>query len=93
MPPRLAVLTDYPDIRIEIVGHTDNEGTTEYNVELSQGRADSVKRYFVAGGIDESRVQTRGAGEKEPIGSNETEEGRAKNRRTEFKILKVNRAQ
>jgi OOP family OmpA-OmpF porin len=89
----LKVLTDYPDIRIEIVGHTDNEGTTEYNLELSQGRADSVKNYFVAGGVDESRIQTRGAGEKEPLASNDSEEGRAKNRRTEFKILKVNRAQ
>lgn len=89
----LKVLTDYPDIRIEIVGHTDNEGTTEYNDELSQGRADSVKRHFVAGGIDESRIETRGAGEKEPIASNDTEEGRAKNRRTEFKILKAARAQ
>jgi OmpA-OmpF porin, OOP family len=89
----LKVLTDYPDIRIEIIGHTDNEGTTEYNLELSLGRADSVKRYFVAGGIDESRIETRGAGEKEPIGSNDTEEGRAMNRRTEFKILKDNRAE
>jgi OOP family OmpA-OmpF porin len=89
----LRVLTDYPDIRIEIVGHTDNEGTAEYNLELSQGRADSVKRYFVAGGVDESRLQTRGAGQKEPIASNDTEEGRAKNRRTEFKILEASRAE
>jgi OmpA-OmpF porin, OOP family len=87
------VLTDYPDIRLEIVGHTDNEGTTEYNLELSQGRADSVKRYFTERGIGEARIETRGAGEKEAIASNETEEGRAKNRRTEFKILKVKRAE
>jgi OOP family OmpA-OmpF porin len=88
----IKVLTDYPDIRIEIVGHTDNEGTTEYNIELSQGRADTVKAYLMAGGVDESRIETRGAGEGEPIGSNDTEEGRAKNRRTEFKILRDSRA-
>ncbi|PRQ01079.1 Outer membrane porin F precursor [Enhygromyxa salina] len=88
----IKVLKDYPDIRIEIVGHTDNEGTAEYNEELSKNRAESVKQYLVDGGVGEDRLETRGAGQSDPIASNETEEGRAKNRRTEFKIIKVKRA-
>ncbi len=88
----IKVLQDYPDIRIEIVGHTDNEGGEDYNRDLSQRRANAVRDYFVAGGIDESRLSTRGAGQSEPIASNDTEEGRAQNRRTEFKIIKRKRA-
>jgi OmpA-OmpF porin, OOP family len=84
----IKVLEDYPDIRIEIVGHTDNEGTDEHNDKLSKERAESVKRYLVEGGIESNRLETRGAGRKEPIASNDTPEGRAKNRRTEFKIIK-----
>ena len=85
------VLEDYGDIRLEIVGHTDNEGTPKYNLELSKTRAESVKSYLVDHGVDPSRIETRGAGEKEPIATNETEDGRAKNRRTEFKIIKSKR--
>jgi outer membrane protein OmpA-like peptidoglycan-associated protein len=88
----IKVLTDYPDIRIEIVGHTDNEGTAEYNVQLSTERAQSVKQYLVDGGIDASRIEIRGAGQNEPIASNDTEEGKALNRRTEFKLVKGKRA-
>ncbi len=88
----IKVLVEYPDIRIEIVGHTDNQGTHEHNVQLSKDRAEAVKAYLVEGGISESRLETRGAGETEPLASNDTEEGRAKNRRTEFKILKAKRA-
>ena len=88
----IKVLDEYPDIRIEIVGHTDNEGTPEYNDQLSKERAEAVKSYLVEGGVDESRITTRGAGQREPIASNKTEEGRAQNRRTEFKIIKKNRA-
>ena len=84
----IKVLQDYPDIRIEIVGHTDNEGTPEYNEKLSRERAEAVEKYLVDQGVDTSRLETRGAGESEPRATNETEEGRAKNRRTEFKILK-----
>lgn len=87
------VLRDYPDIRIEIVGHTDDQGTPEYNEKLSRERAEAVEKYFVDQGIDDARLETRGAGEKEPLTSNATEEGRAKNRRTEFKILKRERQQ
>ncbi len=84
----IKVLDEYPDIRIEIVGHTDNEGTPEYNEKLSRERAESVEKYLVDHGIDDARLETRGAGESEPRTTNDTEDGRAKNRRTEFKILK-----
>ncbi|WP_181234491.1 OmpA family protein [Enhygromyxa salina] len=88
----IKVLKDYPDIRIEIVGHTDNQGTVEHNLELSKDRAESVKQYLVEGGVEPGRLETRGAGQKEPIASNDTPEGQAKNRRTEFKLIKVKRA-
>ena len=90
----IKVLEEYPDIRIEIVGHTDNQGSPEYNERLSKDRAESVKTYLVEGGVDASRLETRGAGQSEPLtpNSNDTEEGRAKNRRTEFKLLKAKRA-
>ena len=87
----IEIFTTYPEIRIEIIGHTDNEGEPAYNMELSKGRAEAVKEYLVLGGIDGSRLETRGAGETEPIATNDTPEGRAKNRRTEFRLLGVER--
>jgi outer membrane protein OmpA-like peptidoglycan-associated protein len=89
----IKVLTDHPDIRIEVSGHTDNEGTAQHNDELSLARAEAVKKYLVDGGVDASRIETRGAGSREPVATNETEDGRAKNRRTEFKIIKAKRAE
>jgi OOP family OmpA-OmpF porin len=81
------VLTDYPTIKIEISGHTDDVGKRDKNVKLSQDRADAVKAYIVGKGVDGSRIQTRGAGPSEPIADNKTKEGRQKNRRIEFKLL------
>lgn len=81
------VLNEYPALRLEITGHTDNVGTPETNVELSEKRAESVKAYFVSKGIDEKRIQTRGAGPNEPIADNKTAAGRQKNRRIEFKLI------
>ncbi|MEZ4448059.1 MAG: OmpA family protein [Nannocystaceae bacterium] len=81
------VLKDYQDIRIEISGHTDDVGKHDYNVELSQKRADSVRSYLVEHGVDPSRIKTRGAGPDEPIDDNKTAKGRAHNRRIEFKVL------
>ena len=81
------VLTDFPTIRLEISGHTDNVGKEDKNIKLSQDRADSVKKYFTDKGIDASRIQTRGAGPNEPIADNKTAAGKQKNRRTEFKLL------
>jgi outer membrane protein OmpA-like peptidoglycan-associated protein len=84
----LAVLTEHPSLRIEISGHTDDQGDDASNLTLSRERAEAVKAYFTGKGIDQGRIQTRGAGEAEPIESNKTKKGRAKNRRIEFKLLK-----
>jgi len=77
-----------PDLRIEISGHTDNQGTADYSEDLSLRRANAVKNYLVEReGIATDRLETKGYGASQPIASNDTEEGRAKNRRTEFKVL------
>ena len=81
------VLTQYEDLRIMISGHTDNVGDAQKNIDLSQARADSVKAYMVAKGINTSRVETRGAGPNEPVADNKTDKGRQENRRIEFKLL------
>ena len=74
-------------IKIEIGGHTDNIGSDEYNKDLSLRRAENVYYYLISKGIDEKRMSYKGYGESQPIATNETEEGRALNRRTEFKIV------
>ena len=80
------VLNKYPEEKIEILGHTDNWGSDEYNMELSERRAASVKRYLVAQGVDPIRLFPAGCGERMPIADNSTSEGRAMNRRIEFSI-------
>jgi len=75
------------DEKIEIGGHTDNVGKAASNLKLSEDRANTVRAYLLTKGIDPDRVTARGYGMTEPIESNKTEEGRAKNRRTEVKIL------
>lgn len=74
-------------VRIEISGHTDNTGTRSYNQKLSEKRAKSVVDYLIDKGIDASRLVYRGYGFDHPVDENDTEEGRAKNRRTELKII------
>jgi OOP family OmpA-OmpF porin len=81
------VLLQYTSIRIEVSGHTDNSGGRDANMRLSQARADTVKKYLVEHGVDQARIVTRGAGPDEPIDSNATREGRANNRRIEFRVL------
>jgi OOP family OmpA-OmpF porin len=83
----VAVLKEYSDIRMEISGHTDSRGKADYNRDLSQHRADSVKMYFIANGIDASRLTSVGYGLDRPVADNQTESGRSKNRRTEFRLL------
>ena len=78
------ILKKYPQIRLEISGHTDSRGSRDYNVDLSQQRAEAVRDYLVGKGIDAGRLQTRGAGPDEPRDTNRTDEGRANNRRIEF---------
>jgi OOP family OmpA-OmpF porin len=84
------VLQDHPSLRIEIVGHTDNEGKHESNMTLSAARAESVKSYLVGMGVAEDRVVTSGLGPDVPIDTNDTKAGRANNRRIEFKIITGN---
>lgn len=81
------LLSENPKLRIEITGHTDNVGKDKYNQKLSEGRAKAVFDEMVKRGIDPKRMTWRGAGETEPIESNDTPEGRAENRRVEFMIL------
>ncbi len=69
------------------VGHTDSIGTDAYNQKLSVRRAEAVKAYLVSKGIEKNRVYTEGKGKKQPIASNATKEGRAKNRRVEIEVV------
>ncbi|HTF20371.1 MAG TPA: OmpA family protein [Chryseolinea sp.] len=78
-----------PNIEIEIAGHTDNKGTDDYNINLSQGRSQSVVDYIVSQGIDSGRLGAHGYGEGKPIETNDTDGGRAINRRVEFTVLKM----
>ena len=84
-------LQDNPDINVRIEGHTDSIGSDEYNLELSERRAQAVKAYLVSRGIAASRLSTEGKGETEPIADNtkdgrDNPEGRAMNRRAELKV-------
>jgi outer membrane protein OmpA-like peptidoglycan-associated protein len=81
------VLQQFPDLRIRISGHTDNTGKASRNQKLSEDRAAAVKAYMVSRGVDESRIQTRGAGPDEPIADNRSSLGRTQNRRIEFELL------
>ena len=81
------VLSDNQKIRIELAGHTDNVGTEQYNMGLSKRRAQSVADYLIGKGIAQNRLEVTYFGETKPVESNETSEGRQKNRRVEFKIL------
>jgi len=80
-------LVQYPDIRIKIIGHTDSQSTDYYNLVLSRRRAAAVKRILMRWGIDSSRLETEGRGEREPIATNQTAEGRQLNRRVVFEVL------
>lgn len=80
------VLNKYPDTDLHIDGYTDSKGSAAYNLKLSERRATSVANYLVANGINRSRVTTKGWGMSNPKYSNDTEEGRAQNRRVEFVI-------
>lgn len=81
-------LNDNPSIRVEIGGHTDNVGASEYNRQLSEKRAKSVYQYLTENGIEPQRLQTRGYGPDQPVGDNSTEDGRQLNRRIEFRIIR-----
>lgn len=84
----VTTLNETPKLVIEVRGHTDNTGSNEINVKLSQDRADAVREYFITKGIEPDRVASKGFGETKPITTNDTDEGRQQNRRVEFLIVK-----
>jgi outer membrane protein OmpA-like peptidoglycan-associated protein len=85
-------MNDHPEVkRVLVEGYTDAVASKSHNQKLSEQRVASVKAYLVEKGIDAKRLKTKGFGESHPIGSNKTEEGRAKNRRVEFKVLERNK--
>ncbi len=86
----LTFLNQNSKIKIEIGGHTDNEGTAEYNIDLSQNRAKAVVEFLTQHKVPVGRLSFKGYGYSKPIATNDTKEGRARNRRTEFKIESVN---
>lgn len=84
----LTFLKQNPSVQVEISGHTDNVGSDAYNLQLSERRAQSVYNYLVSNGVDRGRLSTKGYGSAQPIADNAIEEGRQKNRRIEFKLIR-----
>jgi outer membrane protein OmpA-like peptidoglycan-associated protein len=78
------IVLAYPTLHLEVEGHTDSVGTDEYNLSLSERRAEAVRDYFVQQGVSSKSVEARGFGKTEPIASNDTAEGRQQNRRVEL---------
>lgn len=81
-----AALVKMPNRTVDIIGHTDNSGSRAANIALSQARADTVKGYLVTKGISAQQMTTTGVGPDQPIASNDTGDGRARNRRIEFRV-------
>ena len=84
-----SVLAEYPKTYIDVMGHTDADGSEVYNQALSERRAAAVANYLSARGVQSARLATKGFGEMKPIASNETVEGKAANRRVEIKLVPV----
>ncbi|MGM0633629.1 MAG: OmpA family protein [Pseudomonadota bacterium] len=85
------VLYKFTDTRLMVTGHTDSTGSRDYNYGLSERRANSVANYLASQGVDQDRLITSGMGPDEPIAGNDTEQGRAENRRVELRIVAVER--
>ena len=83
----VAFLKRNPELKVELAGHTDNVGNENYNLKLSSERAETVRKALIANGIDDTRLTAKGYGTTKPIVSNDTEEHRALNRRTEMIII------
>ena len=77
-------LKRYPELKVEVAGHTDSSGASEYNAKLSQRRADAVRKYLISKGVNADNLTAKGYGEDKPVASNATREGRARNRRVEL---------
>lgn len=82
-----ASLIQYPNSLIDVYGHTDSTGSDAFNLDLSDRRAQAVASYLTSRGVNANRVRSKGFGESNPIASNDTESGRAQNRRVEILIL------
>jgi outer membrane protein OmpA-like peptidoglycan-associated protein len=82
----VTILKDYPDTNIEVQGHTDSNGSDDYNMKLSERRAQAVSAYLRTRGVPSSRLTTKGYGETAPVADNSTDDGRAQNRRVTFLI-------
>ena len=82
------LLTTQAITKLTIEGHTDTTGEPAANQPLSEERADAVKKYLESKGVDPARLESKGFGSSQPVDTNETEEGRAKNRRVEFKVTR-----
>jgi outer membrane protein OmpA-like peptidoglycan-associated protein len=80
-------MMDNPKVNIRIVGHTDNVGSVPFNTALSQDRAAAVERFLTEKGVEAERIEAQGEGPSTPVADNETEEGRALNRRVEVVVL------
>jgi outer membrane protein OmpA-like peptidoglycan-associated protein/uncharacterized protein YidB (DUF937 family) len=83
------IMKCYPNMTVQLQGHTDATGDAESNKKLSLDRANAVKDLLVQGGIDPGRIATSGLGDEQPIASNDTDQGRAKNRRTELVVTRI----
>ncbi len=81
-------LKAWGDVNIEVAGHTDSMGSDEYNMKLSQQRAEAVRNFLISRGVAADRLTAKGYGEAQPVADNATEEGRFKNRRVELAPLK-----
>ncbi|MCX7863999.1 MAG: OmpA family protein [Novosphingobium sp.] len=86
-------LRQYPDSLVDVYGHTDSTGSDQYNQALSERRASTVANYLVMRGVSAARIRSQGFGETMPIASNDTIEGRARNRRVEIKIVPISQEQ
>lgn len=82
----IATLKRYPELKVEVAGHTDSRGADAYNQQLSAKRAATVLAYLKDGGVANT-LTSRGYGEREPIASNDTDEGRLQNRRVVLRVL------
>jgi outer membrane protein OmpA-like peptidoglycan-associated protein len=81
------LLIENPRMKVRVAGHTDSQGSDEYNQRLSEARAKSVQDYLISRGIPANRLAFIGYGESRPIDTNDTDEGRQNNRRVELEIL------
>ena len=87
------MLAEYDRTYVDVYGHTDSVGSDAYNQDLSERRARSVADYLATHGVREARLGIRGFGETQPVASNETDAGRAANRRVEIKIVPVSESE